>query len=378
MAKQATNGDVTRRNFLKLASGVAGAAVVGLPQFKEAMAQPIPFAADLSKEQLLEGYRKMQLIRRGEIKVRELLKSGNPPEGLRGAFHSSEGEEACCVGVAMAMRLGHDYLGHTHRSHGYPIAMGVDIGAWMAELMGRETGTNKGHGGSMHIADPSKGMLGAISIIAQGYPHAVGAAYSAKVRGTDQVAIGTLGDGASNQGAFHESINIATIWELPAVFIVHNNGWRINVPARWENAPVKRGKDLSVRAAAFGIPGITVDGNDMWAVYKAAKYAIDNTRAGKGPYLLELVTYRHRAHGNTVGEHEVLSWPHNDRAEYEYWMRRDPITRFESTVLSGGDLTQDELDGVVANVDAAIEEAVQFAVDSPFENPEECFADVLY
>lgn len=377
MAKQATNASVSRRNFLKLASGVAGTAVVGLPHAKRALAQPLPVAADLPKEQLLEAYRKMQLIRRGEVKVRELLKSGNPPEGLRAWFHSSEGEEACCVGVAMAMQLGHDYLGHTHRSHGYPIAMGADLNAWMAELCGRATGTNKGRGGSMHIADPSKGMLGAISIIAQGYPHAVGAAYSAKVRGTDQVAIGTLGDGASNQGAFHESINIATVWELPAVFIVHNNQWRIGIPARWENAPVKRGKDLSVRAAAYGIPGITVDGNDFWAVYKAAKYAIDNTRAGKGPYLLELVTYRHRAHGNTVGEHEVLSWPHNNRAEYEYWMKRDPIKRFESTVLAGGDLSQEQLDGVVADADSAIEEAVTFAAESPFEDPEEAFAEVF-
>lgn len=367
---------VSRRGFLKIAGGVAGVAVVGLPHLRDALAQPIPPSVALPKETLIDAYHRMQRIRKGEIKIRELLLSGNPPEGLRGPFHSSEGEEACCVGVAMAMKLGHDYLGHTHRSHGYPIAMGVDLNAWMAELCGRATGTNKGRGGSMHIADPSKGMLGAISIIAQGYPHAVGAAYSAKIRGTDQVAIATLGDGASNQGAFHESINIATIWELPVVFVIHNNQWRINIPARWETAPIKRGKELSVRAAAYGIPGITADGNDFWAVYKAAKYCIDRTREGEGPYLLELVTYRHRAHSNTVGEHEVLSWPYNDQAEYDYWMKRDPIPRFENIVLLGGDLTEDDLATVRAEVDAEVQTAVDFARSSPFEDPQVALADI--
>ena len=376
--ERGNGGGISRRTFIKGVGGVAAAAtVLGLSGLKlKALAQPIPGFATLSKEQLLEAYRKMLLIRRGEIKVREIILAGGGE--IRGPIHSSEGEEACCVGVAMAMKLGHDYLGHTHRSHGYPIAMGVDIKAWMAELFAKVTGTNKGRGGSMHIADASKGMLGAISIIGQGIPHAVGAAKSAKIRGTDQVALATCGDGASNQGAWHESLNLATVWELPVVFVVHNNQWRIGIPARWENAPVRRGKDLSVRAAAYGIKGITVDGNDLWAVYKAAKYCIDQARQGKGPSLLELVTYRHRAHGGTVGQHEVLtSWPHRAiRSEYDYWMKRDPIPRFERVVLGGGDLTQAELTSVQNQVDTKIEEAVEFARTSPFEDPAVAFKDI--
>ncbi len=376
--KRNNGGGISRRSFIKGVGGVAAAAtILGLSGLKsKVLAQPIPAFATLPKEKLLEAYRKMLLIRKGEIKVREIILA--EPGIIRGPIHSSEGEEACCVGVALAMKLGHDYLGHTHRSHGYPIAMGVDIKAWMAELFAKVTGTNRGRGGSMHIADAKKGMLGAISIIGQGIPHAVGAAKSAQIRGTDQVALATCGDGATNQGAWHESLNLATVWELPVVFVVHNNQWRIGIPARWENAPVRRGKDLSVRAAAYAIPGITVDGNDLWAVYKAAKYCIDRARQGKGPSLLELVTYRHRAHGSTVGQHEVLTqWPHKGRkGEYDYWMKRDPIPRFERVVLEGGDLTQPELTSVQKQVDIEIEEAVVFARKSPFEDPKEAFEDI--
>jgi len=230
----------------------------------------------------------------------------------------------------------------------------------------------------MHIADPKKGMLGAISIIGQGIPHAVGAAYSADLRGTDQVALATCGEGATNQGAWHESLNLATVWELPVVFVVHNNQWRISVPARWETAPIRRGKDLSVRAAAYAIPGMTVDGNDLWAVYKAAKYCIDRARQGKGPSLLELVTYRHRSHSDTIAPHEVTTqWPYKGWGdEYAYWMKRDPITRFEKVVLEGGDLTKAELTLVEKEVDAEVEEAVEFSRKSPFENAEEAYKDI--
>jgi len=371
-------GGISRRSFIKGVGGVAAAAtVLGLSGLKlKALAQPIPSFITLPKKKLLEAYRKLLLIRRGEMKVREIMIK--EPGLIRGAAHSSEGEEACCVGVSMAMKLGHDYLGHTHRSHGYPIAMGVDIKAWMAELFGKVTGTNKGRGGSMHIADAKKGMLGAISIIAQGIPHAVGAAKSAQIRGTDQVALATCGDGATNQGAWHESLNLATVWELPVVFVVHNNLWRISVPTRWETAPVRRGKDLSVRAAAYAIPGITVDGNDLWAVYKAAKYCIDRARQGKGPSLLELVTYRHRSHSDTIAPHEVTTlWPYKGwEGEYAYWMKRDPITRFEKVVLEGGELTKADLTSVQKQVDAEGEEAVEFSRKSSFENAEEAYKDI--
>jgi len=373
-------GGISRRSFIKGVGGVAAAAtVLGLSGLKlKALAQPIPGYVILPKKNLLEAYRKMQLIRQGELKLRELVGAGKyRDEGLRSSGHASAGEEACCVGVAMAMRLGHDYLGHTHRSHGYPLAMGVDIKAWMAELFGKVTGTNKGRGGSMHIADPKKGMLGAISIIAQGIPHAVGAAKSAQIRGTDQVAVATCGDGATNQGAWHESLNLATVWELPVVFVVHNNQWRITVPTRWENAPVRRGKDLSVRAAAYAIPGITVDGNDLWAVYKAAKYCIDRARQGKGPSLLELVTYRHWAHSGP-SDHEILRlWPYKGmKAQYDYWIKRDPITRFERIVLESGELSEGELGSIRQEVAAEIVEAIAFARKSPFEDPAVAFKDI--
>ncbi len=380
--ERGNGGGISRRSFIKGVGGVAAAAtVLGLSGLKlKALAQPIPASITFPKKKLLEAYRKMQLIRQGEAKVREI--QINEPGVIRAFIHSSEGEEACCVGVAMAMKLGHDYLGHTHRSHGYPIAMGVDMKAWMAELFGKVTGTNKGRGGSMHIADPKKGMLGAISIIAQGIPHAVGAAYSAVLRGTDQVALATCGEGATNQGAWHESLNLATVWELPVVFVVHNNQWRISIPANWETAPIRRGKDLSVRAAAYAIPGVTADGMDIWAVYKAAKWCIDRARQGKGPSLLELVTYRTRSHADITAPHEVLGlgiykgWFEERKGEYEYWMKRNAIKRFEKTVLEGGDLTKAELTSVEKEVATEIEEAVEFSRKSPFENPEEAYKDI--
>ncbi len=353
---------ISRRNFIKGVGGVAAATtILGFSGLNaKAMEEPIPAFATLPKEKLLDAYRKMVRIRQGEVT-------------LRGG-HSSDGEEACALGVVMAMKPG-DVLGTTHRSHAHPLAMGVDMKAWVAELKGKVTGTNKGRGGTMHIADPKVGMLGAIAIVAAGVPHAVGAATAFQISGAKRVAISVCGDGATNKGPFHECLNMAAIWDLPVVFVVNNNQWAVATPSRWDNAPVRAGKDLSVKAAAHAIPGITVDGNDFFAVYNAAKYCIERAREGKGPSLLDLVTYRQMAHAGPQ-THEVTRWPFNRPEELEYWLQRDPIKRFERNMLDGKLVTEGEVNQIRIDVAAELKEAIEFADKSPFPDPEEVFKDI--
>lgn len=339
-------------------------------------AQSIPKYITLSKEELFEAYRMMIRIRRGEMRIREIVTT--EPGVLHSWVHSSEGEEACCVGVAMAMRRGDlktgDLLEGTHRSHGFPIAMGVDLNAWMAELFGKATGLNKGRGGTMHLADVHIGMIGSNSIVGTGVK-AVGAAMAFRLRGTDQVGIAVTGDGGVNKGAFLESLNLAAINELPVVFVVINNQYEVDRSVTQDNANARAGRQLSERAAGFAIPGITVDGNDFFAVFKAAKYCIEKARSGKGPFLLELVTYRQRSHCYTEMEHEVI-WQHGRPEELEYWLRRDPIKLFERNVIEGGLTTEKELSSIRENVDDEIEAAVEFARKSPFPDPEEVYRDI--
>ncbi len=370
--ERGNGGGISRRTFLKGVGGVAAAAaVLGISGLKsKALAQPIPTFVDLPKKKLLLTYLRMQRIRRGELKVREVVLA-KKYAGLRSAGHSSAGEEACCVGVAMAMEKD-DWLTGTHRSHGYPLAMGLDPKPWMAELFTKVTGSNKGHGGSMHIAEASLGILGMSGIVGSGVPHAVGAAKAFKLKGTRQVAVSTCGDGAMNSSGFNSSLNLAAIWELPVIFVVHNNQWAIDVPSQWENALAKAGKDLSVRASGWDVPGVTVDGNDFFAVYRGAKYCLDRARNGKGPSMLEVKTFRMFSHSGT-GVHEVTKWPHNQPEVLEYWLRKNPITRFERNVLEGGLLTQAELTSIQKQVDAEILEALDFADKSPYEEPEAAF-----
>ncbi|UCC59565.1 MAG: thiamine pyrophosphate-dependent dehydrogenase E1 component subunit alpha [Dehalococcoidia bacterium] len=338
--------------------------------------QSLPKSVNMSKEELLEAYRRMVRIRRCEMKIRDIVSS--EPGVLHQWVHSSEGEEACCVGVAMAMRQGDIYSGDilegTHRSHGFPIAMGVDLGALMAELFGKATGTNKGRGGTMHIADINIGMIGSNSIVGTG-GKAVGAAMAFRVRGTDQVGISVVGDGGVNKSAFLESLNLAAIQDLPVIFVVVNNQYEVARSVDQDNANVRAGGQLSDRAAGFAIPGLTVDGNDFFAVYKAAKYCISRARAGKGPSLLELLTYRHRSHCFTEMPHEV-DWLLGRPDELSYWLRRDPITQFELNVVQGELITQDELDDINKAIEAEIEEAVEHARESPYPDPDEVYRDI--
>jgi TPP-dependent pyruvate/acetoin dehydrogenase alpha subunit len=340
------------------------------------LARSVPRSTTLSKEDLLEAYRRMIRIRCGEMKIRETVMK--EPGVLHSWVHSSEGEEACYVGVAMAMRLGDihsgDLLEGTHRSHGFPIAMGVNLNAWMAELHGKATGTNKGRGGTMHLADVNIGMIGSNSIVGTGVK-AVGAAMAFRVRGTDQVGIAVTGDGGVNKGAFLEALNLAAIHDLPVVFVVINNQYGVARSIEQDNSNARAGRPLSERAMGFAMPGMTVDGNDFFEVLKAASHCIGQARDGKGPSLLELVTYRHRSHCFTEMPHEVV-WLLGRPEELAYWVRRDPVKRFEVNVVHGELLTDEELASVRESVDGEIEAAVEFAMKSPFPDPREVYADI--
>jgi TPP-dependent pyruvate/acetoin dehydrogenase alpha subunit len=380
---------ISRRSFIKGAAGAtAAAAVLGI-SLKDAKAQPIPINPTFPKDKLLEIYRRMQRIRQAEQELIGMYMEDRPKYtklGMPRTGHSSEGEEASCVGVAMAMEKG-DTLTGTHRSHGYPLAMGIGMKPWMAEIFTKVGGSNMGHGGTMHIADTELGIMGMGGQVASGVPVAVGAGWAHKRLGNKRVAIAQCGDGAMQASGFNGSLNLAAIKNMPVVFVVHNNGWAVSLKTQMMNAEVKAGRDLSTRASGWAIPGITVDGNDVFAVYNAAKHCIDQARNGGGPSLLECKTYRQRRHNDShafAGEvkvydlragkiysHETQGWPYFTPEEQIYWLRRDPITRFERLVVDGGMLTEADLDSVRRGVKDELAAAVQFALASPFEDPVE-------
>ncbi len=366
---------ISRRGFIKGVGGVAAAAAVLGLSLKAAKAEYIPRYVTLPKETMLEMYRRMQRIRQGELLLREMHtiqdpKYYYPTTGLRGPCHTSAGEEATCVGIAMATQKG-DKLTGSHRSHGYPLGLGLELKPWMAELMGKATGSNKGHGGSMHIAEPSIGMMGMYGLVGAAVPVGVGVARVSQIKGSKIVAISTCGDGAMNTAGFNSSLNLAMAWNAPIVFVINNNQMAAILPNRYDQALVRAGKNLSVRAAGYAMPGITVDGNDIFAVYKAAQSCIKQAREGKGPSLLECVTYRHWSHSGPA-DHEITKWPHNCPEELAYWLKRDPIPRFEKTVI-GDSFTEAELATVRKEVAAELQEAVEFGIKSPFPDPEEVF-----
>ncbi len=365
---------ISRRSFLKGVGGVAAAATalgIGL----KAKAEPIPTFITLPKETLIDMYRRMLRIRLGEEQLRAMLREGEKKypdiKGMRTSCHTSAGEEATCVGVAMAMNKD-DYILGTHRSHGYPLARGLDLNSWLAEFFCKATGCNRGHGGSMHIAEPALGILGMTGIVGSGVPIAVGAAFAAQIKGTKQVSVSTCGDAAMQAAGFNSSLNAAKMWNAPVVFVINNNQWGSSLPAKWVDANVIAGKDISTRASGFNVPGITVDGNDIFAVHKAAKYCIGHARDGKGPTLLECVTYRRWQHSGPA-EHEVTGWPWNKLPEFqgelEYWLNRCPVKRFETNAVEWKLLTQAELDTVRKEVNAELMAAVDFALKSPRPDP---------
>jgi pyruvate dehydrogenase E1 component alpha subunit len=321
----------------------------------------------IEQEKLIGMYTRMLTIRRFEEKAKELFLAAQIP----GFVHSYMGEEAVAVGVCSALRTD-DYITSTHRGHGHLIAKGADLKRMMAELYGKETGYNKGKGGSMHIADFAVGILGANGIVGGGLPIAAGAGLSAKLRHTDQVTACFFGDGASNQGTFHESVNLASVWKLPVVYVCENNMYGEFTPA----ADVVSVKDVADRAAGYAIPGVTVDGQDVIAVHEAAQEAVKRARAGAGPSLVECKTYRFEGHA--LGEEAFIGTrTYRPATEIEEWKtQRDPVRLFEDKLLAQGVLTLAQAKQIDDEVKAKVEEAVAFAKESPFPKPEEALEDV--
>ncbi|MGI1690534.1 pyruvate dehydrogenase (acetyl-transferring) E1 component subunit alpha [Thermoanaerobacter uzonensis] len=305
---------------------------------------------ELSKEKLLWMYQKMVEIRQFELKVDELFKKNM----IWGTCHLYVGEEATAVGACAALNPD-DYITSTHRGHGHTIAKGADIKKMMAELLGKETGYCKGRGGSMHIVDVSTGNLGANGIVAGGIPIATGAALASKLKKDNKVTICFFGDGAANEGVFHESLNMAGLWKLPVVYICENNLYGMSNPVSKSTAV----KDIAQRAESYNMPGVIVDGNDIVEVYKAVKEAVDRARRGEGATLIESKTYRWLGHSKSDPR------VYRTREEEEEWKKKDPIKRFEKYLEETTDITKDELEEINKKVEQEIEEAYQFAINSP-------------
>ena len=315
----------------------------------------------IEKEKLIDMYRVMVRIRTFEERVAKEFAAGN----ILGAAHLYAGEEAVAAGACANLRPD-DYIISTHRGHGHLIAKGGKTERMMAELYGKKTGYNKGKGGSMHIADMEIGILGANAIVGAGVTIAGGAALSAKMRGTDQVMICFLGDGATNTGRFHEGVNLAAIWDLPVVYVIENNIYAESTSI----SAVCKLVNLSDRAKAYGIPGKTVDGNDVLAVYEAVGEAVTRARKGQGPTLVECKTYRLRGHF----EGDLQTYRTKD--EVSEWLKKDPIPRFRKHLTSTGVLTEDDADKISQKMKEEIEKAVKFAEESPYPAPEEALEDV--
>ncbi len=304
----------------------------------------------LSNEKILSMYDTMLRIRKFEEKAMGLFAEGEIP----GFVHLYLGEEAVATGACANLEKD-DFITSTHRGHGHIIAKGGDINFMMAELYGKETGYCKGKGGSMHIADRSKGILGANGIVGAGHNIAAGAGLSVKYRGTDQVVLCFFGDGSTNQSTFHEALNLSSIWKLPVVFICENNGYGISMSQDRHQAI----KDVSDRAVAYNIPGVTVDGNDVFAVYEAVNEAAKRARKNQGPTLVECKTYRHRGH------FEGDPTMYRTDEELQEWLEKDPVKRMQQFMLDNDIASQADLDQKGAEVDAIIATAVKFAQDSP-------------
>ena len=315
---------------------------------------------ELGNERPLKMYKMMLTIRHFEERVRYLFLEGIMP----GTIHQYDGQEACAVGVCEALLEG-DIIGSTHRPHGHALARGIELKAAMAELFGKVTGCCKGKGGSMHLGDLSRGIFPAVAIVGGNAPIVTGIALSFKMQKKPNVAVSFVGDGATNEGAFHEAVNMASAYGLPALFVIENNLYgastRINLVSNVE--------DLSVRAGAYGIEGVSVFGNNVLEVYAAAKRLIDKARGGGGPSILELKTFRRCGHSRRDARLYIT------KEDSDYWMPLDPITIFADILLKNGIADQSRLDQILNAVDLEIEEAVEYAKISPDPISEDVFAD---
>jgi acetoin:2,6-dichlorophenolindophenol oxidoreductase subunit alpha len=334
--------------------------------------------AELSDERLIWMFTQMLRIREFEERVKRTFE--DHPGVIRGHTHLADGAEASIVGSLATLKDG-DQLLTTYRCHGYPITLGTDTKAMMAEIYGRKDGLCGGYGGSMHLCDPGRGFLGTSGIVGQGIPHATGAAFAAQLRSRSHpptVVLCFFGDGASKQGAFHESLNLASLWKLPVVYIMENNGYNVATHSEQEDANAANGEPLSVKAKAYSMPGVTVDGTDPLEVYETVSTAVQRARGGQGPTLIESKVYRLSAHGNLIAppgvplhypEHEAIT-VFGNREEYEAALRGDPVPRFRMRLVEQGTLDAVRADAIAKEVTEEMDAAVQFGLDSPFPEPE--------
>jgi pyruvate dehydrogenase E1 component alpha subunit len=302
--------------------------------------------SSLDKDLLMKMFYRMVQAREFEEQLYYLFLTRPMP----GTMHQATGQEAVAVGICSALNQD-DYLTSTHRGHAHCIAKGVPLNIMMAEMFAKRNGVCHGMGGSMHLCDFSKGMLGAFGIVGAGIPIAAGAGLSAKVRGTSQVGVSIFGDGASNEGVFHETLNMASLWKLPTIFVIENNQYALSMTNAESTAMTK----LYKRGQIYDIPGERVDGNNVVAVFQAAQQAVARARNGEGPTLLECMTYRIRGHARFEQS------GYRDAAEVELWKDYDPIVRMRKALVESAKATDTELDGIQAKVEKELEEAIQFA-----------------
>ena len=319
--------------------------------------------ANENKDQMLSLFRTMVRIREFEESSAKLFLDGV----LSGFLHLYSGEEAVAAGVCACLR-DDDYITSTHRGHGHCIAKGADINRMMAELFGKVDGYSKGKGGSMHIADISKGIIGANGIVGAGIPIAVGAAYAQKYRNQDSVTVAFFGDGASNRGTFHESLNMASTLVLPVVFVCENNQFAMSTPYSYHS----KNKTISQRASAYDMPSARVDGNDPVAVRDAAAEAVSRAREGGGPTLIECLTWRH--HGHFLGD----SASYKNAEDEKLWRQKDPIPCFEQRLIKDKIVEAKELEQIKTDVKEEINSSIRFAEESPYPGIEVMYEDLAF
>jgi pyruvate dehydrogenase E1 component alpha subunit len=311
---------------------------------------------------LVQMYRTMATIRRFEEEVERLFKAQEIP----GFIHLSIGQEAVAVGTCFALKDG-DVITSTHRGHHYCIAKGVELKPMMAELFGRKAGLQRGKGGSMHVSDFGRGVFGGYGIVGGGIPVAAGVALACKLQGLETISVAFFSDGACNTGVFYESLNMAAVWNLPMIFMCDNNQWAVQTPVK----AMMTVKEISDRAKAHDIPGITVDGNDVVGVYRAAQEAAQRARGGEGPTLINAKTYR-------IGGHFVGDPEHNrSKEEIEEWRKKGPIRRLGAKLQEEGILNEDDIANLEVQVSSEIEDAIDFARRSPLPEPEEALQHVF-
>lgn len=318
---------------------------------------------ELSAEKLMEMQRRMLRIRLFDERASKLVKRGYIP----GTVHTSIGQEAQVVGACMALQQG-DHMTGNHRSHGHPIGMGSPLGPLMAELVGKATGVCRGKGGSLHLADYSVGSLGESGITGSSIPIALGAGLSAQVLGEDRIGLTFFGDGAANQGVLYESMNMASAWKLPVIFLCENNHYALSTPAH-----TVTGGRICDRAHGFGMPGVRVEnGQDVLAVYRVVSEAADRARRGDGPTLIEVMTYRFREHSEGLR----INTDYRNAEERDYWMSRDPIVLFRKQLIDQGVATAETMDSVEHEITQETEDCVKFALDSPDPKASVAFEDL--